>query len=130
MTPEEIKFTLKPWFTSDITLDDFRFIKPQLLIVFVECALWAKRSKLPCHITSIIRDRVEGSISDTHKGRAIDLSHVGWSVEQMNECCDYLNKTFAEKYGCIGSKSGLKTVALAHDVGNGLHFHLQVRENC
>ena len=77
MTPEEIKLTMKPWFTSDITLDDFRFIKPQLLLVFVEMAVWAKRAGLPVHITSIIRDRVQGSVSDTHRGRAIDISHKG-----------------------------------------------------
>ena len=75
-------------------------------------------------VTTEAEDKALNRVSDTHRTcRAFDFRVIDWSGEQIDAMLDYLNK----KYSDIGAEtSNGRVVALYHDNGHGLHFHIQL----
>jgi len=109
---------------SEVRIDDFLDMHPNLFIIFGYFCFYAKSVHLPVLVTSMFSDPVEGRISRAHEtGRAIDLSIRGWPVDKINTVvafvegkCSYL--------GAIG-KDGKRRALIVHDSGSGQHFHAQ-----
>lgn len=114
---------------SDIDLNDFQKLTPELLKIFAEFLIYARENNLPVCITSIISDRENvNASSTTHEtGRAIDLSVVGWSEFHIKRCCHKINNS-CKDIAAISSSDMKPRAAIFHDVGSGYHIHLQARK--
>jgi len=102
-------------------------IHPNLFYLLGCFVKYAYDRGLPVTITSIIRDKLSGSVSKTHEeGRAIDISCNGWSVDQCLAAEEYMNRNYPH-IAAISSKTFMPAACVYHNVGHGVHFHIQVR---
>jgi hypothetical protein len=84
---------------------------------------------LQCEITSLKEDAPNRKYSTHRDGRAVDIAarpHEGWTPEIIRDVLLYIDTTHRH-IGAISAKDGRARPAIYHDVGNGAHFHLQVR---
>ena len=117
----------KKWICSD-NLEEIQSISLWLLIILADVVMWAMERKLPINVTSLMRELNDGiSESSTHQeGRALDISVRGWTLAQITELAEYINKKYS-RIGAISAKTGLPNTCFYHNNGNGWHFHIQVR---
>ena len=64
----------------------------------------------------------DSGVHGTMPCRAVDLR--SWTFKAPDRVCNYINMVFEYDY-----KRPEMKVALFHDVGKGLHFHIQVHPN-
>lgn len=117
------RFTIK----NDCNIEDITMINPKLLVMLATILEFADGKNLPVVISSIINDRINvNSVSKTHQeGRALDISTIGWDIDDINEL-----KLVMSKHDNIAalSFSTLKpSPVVYHDSGYGPHLHIQCR---
>ena len=118
-------------FKPEVSPSDYQKLNPYLQIVTSYFHAYCLQHDLPCLVTSMISDRVEGGVrvSDTHKeARAIDLSVKGFDEFHKQRIKHFLNKKFGVEWGTRPIDSNVvPRVCLVH--GEVEHFHLQVRRD-
>ena len=116
-------------FKYDKDMAGMTLIHPILLMVFADFNLWAYERDLPVKVTRIIDERIEGiSVSDTHsEGRAIDVSVVGWSTDEIDDAIFYFNKLYADLYGAYSYSDGHPRIVVPPNHGTAPHLHFQIR---
>lgn len=108
--------------------EDLTMLTGKMLTVWGFFVMFAERNELPVVVTNISH-KFPQSRSNTHpEGRAIDVSVMGWTEQQIQDCVKHMNLV-AGDYGAISSATGEPRVIYYHDVGLGSHFHLQVRRD-
>lgn len=108
-------------------LNHLQEIHPNLFFLLGCFYKYAYDKNLPVVITSVIRDRLPMSVSDTHgQGRAIDISVNGWPIDECLRVVEYFRDNYSY-LGAISKTSGEGNPLVHHDVGYGRHFHLQCR---
>jgi hypothetical protein len=108
--------------------EDFQMLTGKLMTVFGFFLMFAENRDLPVKVTNTLTKFPE-SKSNTHpEGRALDISVMGWSVQDIEDCIKHMNLV-AKDYGAISSATHEPNVIVYHDVGLGAHFHLQVRRD-
>ena len=119
---------VRPKFFCSDDLREIRFISPWLLVILADVILWSHPRGLNVGITSILREKNDGiSESATHQeGRAIDLSVIGWSKDNITQLAEHINEKYAQLLGTSKDMREPK-VCIYHNNGNGWHFHFQVR---
>lgn len=112
-------------------IHELMVIHPYALIVFAGLVSYCFDRKYPAPIlTSIARTKEEelaaGAESDSHLTlRAFDISSHPYTLEQIQDICDYMNKEFA-MYAAV-TRSGKRSLAVYHAVPGGeMHFHYQI----
>lgn len=123
---------MKKTFTykNDVTLEDFVFLSPTLMLMFTTVLEFADVHNLPVHITSIISDRTRTRAkTKTHQtGRAIDFSCKNWSINDINRLKELLLYKHSE-IAAISAKTLKPTPLVFHNyLGQGSHCHLQSRK--
>ena len=113
-----------------VALTDIQKISPRLLVVLGDLIEQAERRGLPpLKITSMIRgenSKVK-SASKTHQtGRAIDISIMGWDVEEVDDIVTEFNQKY-EDIAAISNSDLKPRLMICHNVGYGPHIHIQVR---
>lgn len=86
--------------------NDWDKVHPNLLVLADYCFAHCETYGLPMVISSIIRPKIKGvSKTDIHaKGRAFDLSVLGWSEEDCIFLADVVNGAF--KLGALSARDG------------------------
>jgi hypothetical protein len=119
----------KKWDCHD-NISEIMSTSPWLLVILADIVTnYAMPRKLPVIVTSLLREENDG-ISETHihqEGRALDLSVVGWTQQQISELSQYINSKYSALIGAISAKDGISRACYYHNNGNGWHFHIQVR---
>jgi hypothetical protein len=78
-------------------------------------------------ITRIVDDKIAGvSVSDSHRGRAIDIRSQSWSPIAIKKIVEYINNKYSH-IGAISLSDGKPRAIVHHDAGLKMHFHLQVK---
>jgi len=115
-------------FLTERDLEEFNVISPRLRALLLEVSHYSQKTwGIVPIITHLLRTQEEQEAiygigtykrSPHQYGRAADLRSRIYTIEQVAELVNYLNKEFprGDKY---------KT-ALYHTVGRGWHLHLQV----
>lgn len=126
---DDIKFR----YSHSVNPSDFNSIHPILREIMVDISNFCIDNNITLFVTSVIRtperNRELGAVSDTHvEGRAVDFSirsEFGWTKDMLSK----LEKLLESKYGAVGaySYSGKQKVIVIHDIGHGIHAHIQVR---
>ena len=107
-------------------LEDIYSMQPALIIVLGAVLQFCKDNSLPCKVTNV-RHKFAQSISNTHpEGRAFDMSVRGWTGTEIKRCIHYVEKEVGH-LGAISKNSGVRVVAVYHDVGLGKHIHFQTQ---
>lgn len=118
------QFTIK----DDCTMEDFKMLNPNLLILFSTLLNFARNNDLPVCITSIITDR-NGirTASTTHEeGRAIDISVKGWDAKDIQGLISVMEYHHSN-ISAISASTLKPRPVVWHDSGYGDHLHLQVK---
>lgn len=106
-------------------INELQFIKPNLMLVLGHFCQFAVDRNLPVTITNILGDF--GSSKTHSQGRAIDISVIGWDMNQIAECLCYVRSNVGH-LGAVSAETGLPNVILYHKFGDGaFHYHLQVK---
>jgi len=105
-------------------------IHPVLLFVFADLNLYCMERSLPLVITRIIDERIDGvSVSDTHEeGRAIDVSLIGWTTDDIDEVIYRFNAKYAEAYGAYSYSDSKPRLIVDPRHGTAPHLHIQIRK--
>lgn len=113
---------------------DWDLVNPKLIDAAIFVLDWAAEYKLPVVFTSIIREKLPVSKSNTHaEGRAFDISVRGWTTDHIDDLLAD-SRTFLKNIGALAYREGklISTPAVYHHevkdgVDYGAHFHFQVR---
>lgn len=107
---------------------EFTFLSPVLLLIFADFNLWSQQRGLPVRLTNIINERIDNvSVSDTHsQGRALDVSVIGWTKEEIKEAVESFNKKY-KSYGT--SADGKNPMVFVYHYVTGWHFHIQIKKD-
>jgi hypothetical protein len=114
---------------------DWYKVHDNLIVLAAFTVKFAKENYLPLKFTSIIRPKIKGvSKTDIHsKGRAFDISVIGWKKEKILEFVDLINKEF--KLGAISITDGKEREGVFEDAEfdkdgkqtKWPHLHVQCR---
>lgn len=115
--------------------NDWTKVHRNLLVLADYLLAHAETYNLPIVFSSIIRPKIKGvSKTDIHaKGRAFDISVLGWSKEDIKFLEDAVNEKFT--IGAISLRDGQEREAVYEgaefnkkgDQTKWSHFHFQVR---
>lgn len=112
-------------FSSDASLEELAFLHPNALFVLALLSRFCLESKIPLHLTSILRPKYDGiSKSKTHsEGRAFDVRTKHFTKKQLTDIARFLSGVDAtEKIGAVSSSDNIRRLAYYHDN----HLHVQV----
>jgi len=116
--------------SEGIAITDLQRVSPRLIVVLGDLIEnLHRRGMPPLKMTSIIRDKNSKikSASRTHQeGRAIDISIMGWDVEEADDIVHDFNSKY-EDIAAISASDGVPRLMLLHNSGYGPHIHIQVR---
>jgi hypothetical protein len=104
------------------------YLSPWLWIILADTSLWCMQNNVPLQITRSFDGRIPGiSMSDTHLGRAVDMSVHGWPSDKILE----YEKVFEAKYEFIAAvaKNSGKPNLVEYHIGTAPHIHLQIRKD-
>jgi hypothetical protein len=109
-------------------VENLPFLNPWILIIMADVSLYCMQKNLPFIVTRTWDDPIENvSVSQTHYGRAFDMSVKGWDDHNR----DIFVKEFDNKYkqvAAISASDNQKRLIIYHDAGAGPHFHFQVSD--
>ena len=124
--PYIVKELLKCKHKPDVNPKDWHRVKDNLIHLAEFTMNFAKDRNLPLVFTSIIREKLDGSVSKTHEqGRAFDISTKGWSDDHIKHFLTIINSSF--NVGAISLSDGKEKEAIYHDIGLGAHIHVQCK---
>jgi hypothetical protein len=107
----------------DVKLEDMYLMKPSLIIVWGFLSKFCHVKNLECKITNI-KTKFPQSVSNTHpEGRALDISLHSWSILQVRESIEYLERHAGHLGAIVGR--GQRRLVVHHDIGLGDHLHIQ-----
>lgn len=98
-----------------------RRLNPRLIVIVLALAAYAlERWHVTITITDIYRPKTNDS--GVHAvWRGVDVRTRDWTPEMSLDILRWLNESF-----CYDESRPEKMVAMIHDVGQGVHLHLQV----
>jgi hypothetical protein len=115
-------------FKSAQCFNRFSMMHPKLQEIAIDAVDYALKigvthSVITETVTTEAEDKALNRVSDTHRTcRAFDFRVIDWNGEQIDAMLEYL-----QKYKDIGAETeNGRVIALYHDNGHGLHFHVQI----
>ena len=121
--------------SDDVRYDELLCMQPPLAMMLTFIIQWCSKNSCEVNITSLYRspeyNKHIGAKSTTHcEGRAVDFSsssHFGFNEKKRRELIKAVEQEFLH-IGAINHVGESRPI-LHHDIGNGAHFHIQVRRN-
>jgi len=111
----------------EVNMEDLEDMNPCVIAMIGFVCAFAHTNKLPCVITSLKTDKVNGRVSPSHKqGRAADFSLRKWSKRKIHELVTKGNGEFYD-IAAISNKTKMPTAFVDHDSGQGYHLHVQCK---
>ena len=107
--------------------EDMGLLHANLYMLLGFYTAFCKIENLPCKVTSLISDHVEGRVSITHRDkRAFDASVKGWPEETIEFYVEQVNELYKD-IAAISYSDKKPRAVIYHDVGLGSHLHHQVK---
>lgn len=111
-----------------VSANDIPKLDSRLLQILAFVAKWSEDRGITLKVTSLHRPYPDGiSKTKTHSTyRAADFSAHPYTRQQLNLLKKVVDREFSS-FGAISHKTGKPTPIVIHDVGCGLHIHVQVK---
>lgn len=111
-------------------LDEFWQIDERLQFILEDCARWVVANGYKFVVTDLLSEASEDKklnrISTAHQeGRAADIRTRDWPEEFVKKFLTFIEAAHGH-HGAISKKDGKRRVAVYHNNGNGIHFHIQI----
>jgi hypothetical protein len=108
------------------------YLHPLCFMLMGEMAHWAVEHQAPYVVTETYSTQTEDyylkRVSATHReGRAFDISAHDWTDDKIKEFVDFFNTKYKD-IAAISGETGLPTLVVYHNAGNGFHFHVQINQ--
>jgi hypothetical protein len=115
-------------FKNEKARNTYEQVDSKLKDAVYECIVWCRCRMIPFVITRCIDDMIKGvSKTNIHAdGRAIDVSIVGWTTDDIDDFVSDFNKRFSQ-IGAISLSDEKPRFCVYHNAGAGWHLHLQTK---
>ncbi len=119
-------------FKTDSEKIEFDKLQPNLKFIALDMASYFNANGFDFIITDVLSEIQEDKklrrISSSHReGRAIDVRTAGIPQDFLLAFEEKFERIYKNE-AAISAKTGLPNLILKHDVGAGMHLHIQVRK--